>query len=216
MLCEETINHRGKCKHLFTCVNTCFVSQEERQNPYCSPTSWHEKIRSSRACLFHPEGGSPLQAHLGGNFRRNKFLRYLQPVSVAWYRVLGSLLGVDIYTEKFQTVREQGGKNRIYPYKEKNSKLWALLDFVSGWWQTTQWVCVFQVFLAKLLDKATWDSKPSLPNYSKTLTLYWYFTVLWLEGMLPCWLVLCSDYENTIFWAVRWFVAAPGDVLLLA
>jgi len=31
-------------------------------------------------------------------------------VSVAWYRVLGSLLDVDIYTEKFQTVREQEGK----------------------------------------------------------------------------------------------------------
>lgn len=65
------------------------------------------------------------------------------------------------------------GKNRICPYKEKNSKLWALLHFVSGWWQRTQWGFVFQVFLAKLLDKAAWTQ-----NHPCQITLRLWFILL--------------------------------------
>lgn len=65
-------------------------------------------------------------------FRRKEFMRSLHSLSVVQCRVLGSLLGINIYTENFHTVREQGGENRIYLYKGKKIKTLSIIFFFLG------------------------------------------------------------------------------------
>lgn len=125
----DGFHHMGKQKYLLTYVNTRFVSQEARRNPCCSPASGGGEICSSRACLFQRED---LLSKSTFKFRRNELLGSLQSLSVVQCRVLGDLLGMDIYTENFHTVREQGEKNRIYPCKEKKFRTWSMIKFFLG------------------------------------------------------------------------------------
>lgn len=139
-------------------------------------------VPPSGVCLFHTPSLPWWSPQV-----QEEYILNTQPPSVACCSVLVSLLGIDLDTERFQTVREQV-EGTGYPYKGRNSKFWALLHFVFGSLPARHKPTRFLVLLFKSLVRAAYSARrlKAIPTNPLWLLLtFHFFFFFWLEVMLP-------------------------------